>query len=124
MGRRLQHLPLFQWESCVHEGMSKLCLCTKFRSDVKVKYCTAVKHMMSLFTNGRRAVENNRAFTARHRPRGCVGGCFLDIHSQVGQSHRVELVWECQILYSDDAICFEKKHNGTVRNGSHWVKIG
>ncbi len=37
--------------------------------------------MMSLFTNGRRAVENNHAVNS-YRLKGCVGGCVLDFNSQ------------------------------------------
>ena len=31
-------------------------------------------------------------------------------------THRVELVWQCQIPNKDDAACFEKTNNATVRN--------
>lgn len=76
-----------------------------------------------------------------YKLKGCKGGCILasrqrsQVRAMSGTAALgVELVWECQIPFKDDAVCFEEKHNGTVRNRCrmpvqklpklHWVKIG
>lgn len=58
-----------------------------------------------------------------YRSEGCARGCVL--FSAVGRAKldhnnilrfRVELLWECQILYGVDTVCFKKKHNGAIIN--------
>lgn len=109
---------------CTKVCLNKCTLLQKWRQGevFMVALYTTVKHMMSLFINGRRAVENNRAGSGNKSKVVSAAKLNQLQRSQVGPpsttttlTHRAELVWECQIPYRDEAVCFEKKHNATVR---------
>lgn len=137
MGRRLQHLPLFQWESCVHKGMCKQTLLI-----ISMKWCCGEVFMMApvqLWSTWSHCLLIERV---------CGG---WPCNKWLYYLKVLWVVWPCRatttLLHTGRSwfgsvkfhtemvqIVFEKTHNATVGDCElasdthfskwHWVKIG